>query len=171
MDMATFKGILDSAHPTREEWERRQVAMPEDARRLLDLIEARKRAAKDEAAALAERQAKETAMWRQQFEAAMAGVLVANGAEWLLPYRVPDHECAALPEFTGKTSLFWALFDPRAVGLWPIAVRLQAVDGSAVRSWRPLAPAPWRVYRPSGDLSYREFMIALEFAAHYTTPF
>ncbi|HEY1190453.1 MAG TPA: hypothetical protein VGE74_22660, partial [Gemmata sp.] len=117
------------------------------------------------------RQIEEAIHWRQRFEAAVVSSLVGAGAEWLAAFRVPDYQCAKLPEFTGVSQWYFALFDASAFGLWPISLQMQAGSGT-VREWRPTATARWRVCRPTGDITFTKFEEALRWAAEFvSTPF
>lgn len=159
------------AHPTRDQWRARQDTLPELARKMLAEIERKATDEQNERDMRRARQIAESAEWRAAFEAAVGEHLVSVGAEWLAAYRVPDHQCAKLPEFTGVSQWFFALFDASAAGLWPISLQMQAGTGHG-RVWRPTIGARWKVGRPNGEVSFGTFEEALKWAAQYAaTPF
>lgn len=160
--------MTTAERPSREQWAERQSQLPKKAREALAAIAADRETKRQEEEVRAERERAEADQWRSAYEAAVAAALVAVGAEWLVPFRVPDHECGAR-EFTGNTQDFIAVFDPTAVGCWPICLRM--VSGTGRGRECATAHSGWKVARPSGMASFTSFNTALEIATAYTTPF
>lgn len=155
-------------HPSREEWAARKSNLPEPARVALAGIAERKTQEATERAIQAAREDAESFAWRNDFEAAIAALLVEVGAEWLVPYRV---RFTLQPEFRGTSTFYYAEFDGSAAGVWPIRLQLEAGTGHA-RQWRPLLGGAFKVVRPAGPVTFKSFAGALAWAAEYcATPF
>lgn len=143
----------------------RQRQAPEEIRRAI----ARANAAAAERDAMVRTAAAEldkvAAQNRAAFEAVVRDTIETAGGVWLQDYRQPDP-----PErFGASTMQYFARFDPAAVGLWPIALTLQATGGYG---WRPAAYLPWCVHRPAGDFRFSTLLEAIHCAAlHSSTPF
>jgi hypothetical protein len=160
---------LAETHPSREEWEARKAALPADARQALERIAERKARVRTESRLQAARELAEADEWRAKFEAAVSAALAREGAGWLVGFRVPDHKLPDFVPFRSASETFSAVFDASACGLWPIVLTLTAGTGHA-REWSAATQA-WKVSRPRGLASYRDFALALEVAAAHCTPF
>lgn len=154
-----------NAHPTADEWAARQKGLPAAARDTL-YAHMMRLEAKELERIEAHRKAEEAGRkWRDAFEAAVAAVLAQNNAEWLSEYRVPDHGVSY--SWCGEsTSRFLAVFDPSAVGVWPIQLELNAAaaphdNGKPVWEWSGAVAFPWTAFVPRGCQTFRTYPEAL----------
>ncbi len=157
--------MATATHPTREEWAARQAGLPPAARAALAEAAVRANALAGEARREREARANRERQYRFDYEAALADALVVAGAEWLAAYRVPDSGVKGLPVFDLGTLAFSAMFDPRAIGVWPIYLALRWDDVDRVSGWYPWPGcSPWTVGKPGDCRPFAHFADALAFA-------
>lgn len=132
---------------TKEEWQARKLkARPE----LVSMF------VEGERADHAER-AQTDALWaataellvqrRKEFEYALAGLLESHGGGWLADYRACDSQFAGPHRLNTDHRAWFAFFDLRPVGFWPI--RVEMVHDCARHKWAA-ARAPFGVELPAG---------------------
>lgn len=160
----------DTPHPTREEWEARQAALPDAARTAIKRYQDACDAERRERERLAEARAEELRQRLAGFELALHEVLAAH--PWMHDYRhrAADGDCEGR-RFTEAQRYWGALFDLTTLGLWPIRVTIGATDRDGFH-WLPGLFGTIDVIRPNGEVRAADLDTALALAAEYArTPF
>lgn len=101
---------------------------------------------------------------RKEFESALTDLLESQGAGWLIDYRACDSLFAG-PHRMGTVHRSWfAFFDLRPVGFWPVRIELH--NDTARHNWAP-ARSPFGVDLPAGTRWCATLAEAVRVASKY----